>query len=92
MGKHTKSSLQKLEHILKEQDYTIIYEKGTFNSGYCIVEDKNVIVVNKFYDTDGRVQVLLEILIHVLDIEESLDEKAKQFIKYLLKDQLRTDA
>ncbi|MEZ4909639.1 MAG: hypothetical protein R2774_02130 [Saprospiraceae bacterium] len=92
MGKHTKTSLQKLENIIKEQNYTIIYEKGTFNSGYCIVEDKNVIVINRFYDTDGRVQILLDILIHKLDIEDSLDEKSKQFIKYLLKDQLKSDA
>ena len=90
MGKYNKTSLQKLEAIIKDHDYSIIYEKGTFNSGYCIVEDRKVIVINRFFNTDGRVQILLEILINNLDIEDHLDEKSKQFVKYLLKDHLMT--
>lgn len=66
MNKHTKPTLQKIEQIFKELDYLVRYEKGTFNSGYCIVENTKIVVVNKFFDTEGRVNVLIEILSGVL--------------------------
>lgn len=83
--KHTKPTLNKLEEIVRDLDYTIRYEKGTFNSGYCIVEDKKVVVVNKFYDTDGRVNVLLSILENIIESENQLHEKHRQFYKNLIK-------
>ena len=38
------------------------YEKGTFNSGYCILEDKQVVVINKFFTLEARINALLDIL------------------------------
>ena len=58
----TKHSLKKLETLLKELGYAVRYEKGNFTSGYCLVEQRKVAIVNKFYDTEGRVNVLLDIL------------------------------
>ena len=40
--KFTKTTLHKIEQIFQEQDYTIRYEKGNFQSGYCIVESKKI--------------------------------------------------
>ena len=37
-------------------------EKGNFHSGYCIVEENSIVVVNKFFDTEARINCLLEIL------------------------------
>lgn len=59
---HTKHSLKKLETLLKELGYTVRYEKGNFTSGYCLVEQRQVAIVNKFYDTEGRINVLYDIL------------------------------
>lgn len=59
---HTKHSLKKLESLLKELGYTVRYEKGNFTSGYCLVEQRRVAIVNKFYDTEGRINVLYDIL------------------------------
>ncbi|MBK8627593.1 MAG: hypothetical protein IPN86_19120 [Saprospiraceae bacterium] len=87
MNKHTKPTLQKLENIFKELDYSVRYEKGTFNSGYCLVENSKVVVVNKFFDTDGRVGVLLDILDVILEDDTILSEKSRQFYKSLLKSQ-----
>lgn len=87
MNKHTKPTLQKLENLFKELDYTVRYEKGTFNSGYCIVENSKVVVVNKFFDTDGRVGVLLDILSSIMDDEAVLSEKSRQLYKGLIKNQ-----
>ncbi|MGB3800162.1 MAG: hypothetical protein WA952_10140 [Lewinella sp.] len=58
----TKHSLKKLEALMKELGYTVRYEKGNFTSGYCLVEQRRIAIVNKFYDTEGRVNVLLDIL------------------------------
>ena len=87
MIKHTKPTLQKLEQVFQELDYTVRYEKGTFNSGYCIVENTRVVVINRFFDTDGRVGVLLDILSEILFDENILSEKSRNFIKNLIKNQ-----
>ncbi|WP_341841617.1 hypothetical protein [Chitinophaga caseinilytica] len=60
--KSTPANLAKLEKIFDEAKYIIRYEKGTFNSGYCILEHKKVVVVNKFLNVEGRINTLLDIL------------------------------
>lgn len=85
--KYTKSNLDKLESLFKELEYTIRYEKGTFNSGYCLVEDKKIIIINKFFDTEGRINVLLDILSTVMVMEDRLSKTGLQFFKNILKSQ-----
>lgn len=58
----TKHSLKKLETLAKELGYTVRYEKGNFTSGYCLVESRRVAIINKFYETEGRINVLMDIL------------------------------
>ncbi len=60
--KSTPANLAKLEKIFDEAKYIIRYEKGTFNSGYCILEHKKVVVVNKFLNVEGRINTLLDIM------------------------------
>ncbi len=60
--KYTQSSLEKLEKILHESEYVIRYERGTFQSGYCILEDKKVAVLNKFLQLEGRVSILIDLI------------------------------
>ncbi|WP_232827003.1 hypothetical protein [Chitinophaga deserti] len=60
--KSTPNNLAKLEKIFDEAKYIIRFEKGTFNSGYCILEHKKVVVVNKFLNVEGRINALLDIL------------------------------
>lgn len=62
MINYTKHNLKKLESILEELDFKIRYEKGNFNSGFCVVENSKVIVINKFYDTQGRILTIIDIL------------------------------
>ena len=52
--KYTKHFLNKLENLFSETDYQLRYEKGSFNSGYCILQHKKVAVVNKYYTTEGK--------------------------------------
>ena len=60
----TKHGLKKLETLLRELGYTVRYEKGNFQSGYCLVESRRVAIVNKFFDTEARISCLLDILGH----------------------------
>ena len=85
MIKPTKNNLAKLEKIITSQNYVIRYEKGNFNSGNCIVNDKRMIVLNKFFQTDARFQTLLEIISQLnLDIG-SLSEEDQHFLFQLNK-------
>lgn len=62
------ATLTKIEKLIEEAGYIIRYERGTFQSGYCILEQKKVIVLNKFLQTEGRINTLID-LISVLSIE-----------------------
>jgi hypothetical protein len=73
--KHTKGWLEKIETLYKELEYSVRYEKGNFNSGYCLVMDNKVVVINKFLDTESRINILVDILTTFF-IEESRLSKA----------------
>jgi hypothetical protein len=60
--KYTPATLRRLEQLFEEAHYTVRYEKGSFNSGYCILEDRRVVVINRFLAVEGRINALLEIL------------------------------
>lgn len=69
--KYNQSTLNKLEKILDEAGYIVRYERGSFQSGYCILEDKKVVVLNKFLNPEGRINTLMDI-IPVLEINYDL--------------------
>jgi len=60
--KYTKHFLNKLEDLFSETEYQLRYEKGSFNSGYCILRNTKMAVVNKYYTTEGKINCLLDIL------------------------------
>jgi len=66
--KHTQSTLDKLEDILGESGYITRYERGTFQSGWCLLEQRKIVVLNKFLDIEGKINTLLD-LIPQLNIE-----------------------
>ena len=60
--KYNQPTLKKIEKILGEADYTIRYERGTFQSGYCILEARKVVVLNKFLNMEGRINTLIDLM------------------------------
>lgn len=60
--KYNQATLNKIEKILEEGQYIIRYERGTFQSGYCILEAKKVVVLNKFLNAEGRINTLIDLL------------------------------
>ena len=51
-----------LKDIFDRIGYKIILDNGNFNSGYCILEEEKVIVINKNKPYENRVRTLSEIL------------------------------
>jgi len=60
--KYTQTTLDKIEKVIAESGYVIRYERGNFQSGYCILQAKKVVVLNKFFQTEGRISVLVDLL------------------------------
>ena len=60
--KYTQNTLDKLESIAEQNGYVIRFERGTFQSGYCILQAKKVIVINKFFQIEGRINALIDLL------------------------------
>ncbi len=77
--KYTKHLLNKLEDIFSESDYVLRYEKGNFQSGYCILKDTKIAIVNKYFPLDGKINCLLEILKSVEIDASKLSDKNKKF-------------
>lgn len=84
MINHTKHSLQKLEVLFQELGYVIRYEKGNFNAGYCIVENRNIVIINKFFETEARINILLDILQNIEFDAGVLSEKSAKFYQRIL--------
>ena len=74
--KLTKQFQKKLESILISQEYKVRYEKGNFKSGYCIINKNKIVIINKYFTVEGKINSLIEI-ISKIDIDEkkcSLDQ------------------
>jgi hypothetical protein len=83
MIKYTQHYLTRIEDLLAESDYTLRYEKGNFRSGYCILKEARIIVVNKFYTTEGKINTLLDILKEVKLDSSRFSEKNMRLFEEL---------
>lgn len=78
MIKYTAGFLTKIEDIVSESDYILRYEKGNFKSGYCLLKEQKIMIVNKFYTTEGKINALMEIL-RTVELDQSrFTEKSQQ--------------
>jgi len=60
--KYNQSNLEKVQNILSESEYVVRFERGTFQSGWCLLEERKIVVLNKFLDIEGRMNTLIEII------------------------------
>lgn len=80
MIKYTNQFLNKLEDLIAESDYILRYEKGNFKSGYCLLRDQKIMIVNKFFATEGKINSLLDIFkIIVLDTTRFSEKNVKLY-------------
>ncbi len=83
--KYNQGTQSKIEKILHENDYVIRYERGTFQSGYCILEAKKVIVLNKFLPVEGRINTLIELLPQLVINYDQLTHESQKLYDELMK-------
>lgn len=81
MLKPTVQNLKKLENLFSDLGYQLRFEKGHFQSGWCLVELKKMVVVNKFFDATGRWTCLLDILSNIPVDYERLSEPSKKLYR-----------
>lgn len=73
-------NLNKLEAFLKELGWQVRYEKGNFQSGSCIVRDKQMVVINKFVPLEQKVVALVGI---ILSLEIKIEDLSPQSLSLL---------
>ena len=76
--KYTQTTLDKLEAVVEEAGYVLRYERGTFQSGYCILEQKKVVVLNKFLQLEGRINTLIDIIPKLVPDPETLSHEGRK--------------
>jgi hypothetical protein len=76
--KYTQTTLDKIERILDEAEYIVRYERGNFQSGYCILEQKKVVVLNKFLQLEGRISTLIDIVPQLRIIPDNLSPEVRR--------------
>jgi len=89
MIKYTNHFLNKLEDLFSESDYILRYEKGNFKSGYCILKDSKVAIVNKFYSLDGKINCLFDIMKEIEWDTSKFSDKNKMFWKEISQPQVK---
>lgn len=83
--KYTQSSLDKLEDILGESGYVVRYERGTFQSGWCLLEARKVVVLNKFLNIEGRINTLMDLIPQVPVAFDKLTHESQKLYEEVVK-------
>lgn len=80
----SRSSQEKLQEVLKTQGFRIRYERGNFRGGYCLVMQEKMIIINKFFPLETKINTLSDIIREV-EIDESLLSEEQQRLVQRLK-------
>ncbi len=75
---------EKIEKIIEESGYLIRFERGTFQSGYCILELKKVVVLNKFLQIEGRINTLIDLVPSLKIVPESLTPDSRKLYEEIM--------
>ena len=82
--KYTPAILKKFEELYEEIGFRIRFEKGNFQSGYCIIQDKKMAIINKFLTLEGRINALIDILPSIEFDIERLSSEGRQFYEMVM--------
>ena len=82
--KYTQNTLDKLEAVVEEAGYVLRYERGSFQSGYCILEERKVVVLNKFLQVEGRINTMLDLIPQLEINTELLSDESKRKYKEVI--------
>ena len=76
--RYNPSTLEKIEKLVDEAGYILRYERGTFQSGYCILEQKKVVVLNKFLQIEGRINTLMDLVPNLNITPDHLTQESRK--------------
>lgn len=80
--KYTNHFLNTLEELFAESDYILRYEKGNFKSGFCVLKDTKIAIVNKYFTLEGKINSLVEIIRTVaLDVSKFSVKSKKVYLE-----------
>lgn len=82
--KYNQSTLNRIESILEEAGYVVRYERGTFQSGYCILQQKKVVVLNKFLNLEGRINTLVDLMPQLNIVFDSLTHESQKLFEEIM--------
>lgn len=82
--KFNQSTLNKIEAIAEEAGYTVRYERGTFQSGYCILQQRRVVVLNKFLMLEGRINTLVDLMPQLDIVIDSLTHDSQKLYEEIM--------
>jgi len=89
MIKYTNQFLTKLEDLIAESDYILRYEKGNFKSGYCLLKEQKIMIVNKFFTMEGKINALLDILKNLELDTTRFSEKSQKLYEELVQAEVK---
>lgn len=76
---YTKNTLNKLEDLLQALGLNIRYERGTFKNNTCVLQQENLLVMNRFSDLEVKIRTISKIIQSTsLSEDMELDEKQKK--------------
>lgn len=70
-----------METLYAELGYEVRYGKGNFNSGACILKDSNIIVINKLFNTESRINALIDLMPNIEIKEVELSSVSDKLLK-----------
>ncbi len=88
--KYTKNFLDKLEDLFASSEFILRYEKGNFKSGYCVLKETKIVIVNKYYTLEGKINALIDIIKELeFSPKDFSDKKLQDLISGLQQKELK---
>lgn len=82
--RYTKNFLDKLENLFAASEYILRYEKGNFRSGYCVLKETKIVIINKYFPIEGKINALIDIINELnLDPKDFKDKSNQDFLSEL---------
>jgi hypothetical protein len=89
MIKYTNQYLTKLEDLIAESDYILRYEKGNFKAGYCVLREQKIMILNKFFTIEGKINALLDIFKIVTLDTAGFSEKSQKLYEEITQPEVK---
>lgn len=83
--KFTAHILKKMETLYAELGYQVRYGQGNFNSGSCILKESNIVVINKLFNTESRINALIDLVPNIENSEIELTSVSAKLLKQITK-------